>query len=152
LTEAERITALTADPAQSNRGKTDCFFPAEALLWIGQVKTLKQQGYSMKEIAKLFQDKEWLQTLSAAEPIDAAKEQPTEKPQQLSMPVPPATDHRQPGQTCLQVTINEVTSPAYMVNNNLDIEWINEQAEELSLCRTVPHSMFSVNQRALIDS
>ena len=138
---------IVSTPGPEQQGvKQIGFFPAEALIWIGQVKTLKQQGNSMEDIAKLFQDKEWLQSLSAAEPIDPAKERPTEKPQQLSMPVSPATGYRQPGQTGLQVTINELTSPAYMVNNNLEIEWINDQAEELIFHRRIS-SMVDVEAR-----
>ncbi len=106
------------------------YFPAEALLWISQVKLLKQQGNSMNQIAGLFQDKDWVAAISAKTPQQSEKTISTENV------LPPTASPAAAGKN-LKVTINDLTSPAYLINNNFEIEWINEPAEKLIFQREV---------------
>lgn len=117
---------VISSPGPDQQGiKQIGFFPSEALLWIAQVKLLKQQGNSMERIAELFQDKDWVKAISAIAPIRTEK---------TEMPVSSSRHQVDAG---LGVTIDTLTSPAYLVNNNFEIEWINEQAEQLLFHREI---------------
>ncbi len=52
--------------------------------------------------------------------------QPSKSPKNL----PPPEDLRKNGDE-LQLTLQELATPAYLVNNNFEVDWINSQAEEL---------------------
>ena len=123
---------VISSPGPDQQGiKQIGYFPTDALIWIAQVKLLKQQGNSMERIAGLFQDKGWVEAISVATPID------TEKKQQIEKPPMPISVSRHTSESGLEVTINNLSSPAYLVNNNFEIEWINEQAEQLLFHREI---------------
>ncbi len=102
------------------------FFPETAIERIEQVKCLKSEGLSMEEIA---------QRLSGI-PIDEIDEPPR------SRRLKDSGDNIAQGQirgieqnplhtSELNLTVSDIDSPAYLVNRNYEIEWINTQAEEL---------------------
>ncbi len=102
------------------------YFPIESLQWIKQVKKLKQQGKSMEEITELFQDKNWVEGLRVVQEVPADTDE-----EQKDVPGPRLKHRRRNEQKTLKVTIENLTSPAYLINNNLEIEWVNKQAEQV---------------------
>lgn len=145
------------------------YFPASVFENILKVKLLKQQGSTMDEIADLFRagSQEELEETSASEVednfrLDDAKpaahvslEKPTHpsapEPEAETAAAPPvevkpaAAEDRQarPEPAPLRVTIADISSPAYLVNHNFEIEWINGPAEQL---------IFNHDIRALVDA
>ncbi len=107
------------------------YFPLSVLEYILKVKLLKQQGNSMEDIANLFQE-----SLSADQKAARQESQPVQESQ-------PGQERRQKEETVfsqgqrrvsdneLQVTIADINSPAYLINHNFEIEWINKPAEDL---------------------
>ncbi len=116
---------IISSPGPEQHGvKQIGYFPREALDSIEQVKELKRQGYSMSEIAEKFQSN----TIPSipdkpAQPVETKKWQQAET---FSI------EHSLEKESSeLRVTIDKIDSPAYLINNNFEIEWINKQAEEL---------------------
>ena len=100
------------------------YFPASVLEGILKVKLLKQQGNSMEDIANMFQGS------SAADDEDEKEEsQPVQERRQRNEPVSPPSNRRVVDNE-LQVTIADIDSPAYLINHNFEIEWINKPAEK----------------------
>jgi adenylate cyclase len=93
------------------------YFPRAAVERIEIVKILKREGHSMEDIARRFRD------LSEIRPPDTITEVSGEQP---------------------ELTLEEISSPAYLINYNFEIEWINREAEltlfaqQLSLNRDLP--------------
>ncbi len=132
---------LVSNPGSDQEGvKQIGYFPMEALQWIKQVKALKRSGKSMEIIAGMFQNKDWVDTLQARQ------EKTTNPKQQSNIQQTPPRRRRNSEQNGLKVTIENITSPAYLVNNNLEIEWINEQAEQVIFHREI-NSICNVESR-----
>jgi len=121
------------------------YFPLSVLENILKVKLLKQQGNSMDEIASMFQE-------SSAGEIEEIqleqiqeKEEPfiqTRRPEEPA-PVPVTQNHRRVSSSNeLKVTISDISSPAYLINHNFEIEWINKPAEEF---------IFNSNIKDIVD-
>jgi class 3 adenylate cyclase/DNA-binding transcriptional MerR regulator len=108
------------------------YFPASVLERILKVKLLKQQGNSMEDIAHQFQEYP-----------------PTAQKDENQKNIPPAQEKRQRDESVypqarrrisdneLQVTIADINSPAYLINHNFEIEWINKPAEEYIFNRNI---------------
>jgi class 3 adenylate cyclase len=138
------------------------YFPEEALRVIAEVQRLKQEGLSMARIAARFRGEHAERaapvqparvetTIAAAPPAAAATPAPemprppmAERRAGPGNGVAPANDQRpvadmgvtqRPGQP-LRVTIADIPGPAYMVNNNFEAVWWNDQAA---------HDMFGVS-------
>ena len=172
------------------------YFPISVLDCIEQVNLLKQQGNSMEEISRIFQEsnQKTLQDFrdngkSATEKRSIYDHAPSStekfhdvlesiKPVSERHPVPekqsrkdesvferhpvsekqsrkdesiferrrapeqPPLTYRKVSENDLQVTISDISSPAYLVNHNFEIEWINAPAEEL---------IFNKNIRRIAD-
>lgn len=101
------------------------YFPSHVLEHILKVKLLKQQGNSMEEIAQMFQDRYGDDSEIKTPEI---KEQVVSQPPAPSKPLEKTT--RRISDSHLQVTIADIQSPAYLINHNFEIEWINKTAEE----------------------
>jgi len=120
------------------------FFPVEVLTTIDGIKNLKKEGMSMQEIRSVLQER----------PIVAAKNEkgPLETPISAAtadLPFASLADAealavpRENAGTCasaedvrkhrdeLQLTLQELTMPAYLVNNNFEVDWINQEAEDV---------------------
>ena len=78
------------------------YFPRAAVEQIEIVKVLKREGHSMQDIAKRFRN------LPETRPLDRITEVSGEQP---------------------ELTLEEISSPAYLINYNFEIEWINREAE-----------------------
>ena len=126
-------------PGPEERGvKQIGYFPADVLERILKVKLLKQQGNSMEDIAQMFQD-------SVEDDYEAATKEVSEK-DKITRPVekvPVEKTTRRISDSELHVTIADINSPAYMINHNFEIEWINKAAEE---------EIFNHNIHAIIDA
>ena len=106
------------------------YFPVSVLERILKVKFLKQQGNSMDEIASMFKVETTEETVLTTENDKSVIER---RHHEVSLPpvLPKSTD------TELQVTIADIKSPAYLINHNFEIEWINKPAEDLIFNRNI---------------
>jgi DNA-binding transcriptional MerR regulator len=112
------------------------YFPLSVLENILKVKLLKQQGNSMDEIAGMFQEN------SAEEILDIPeKEEPFVEMSRPEKTTPPPI-RRRVSDSELKVTIADISSPAYLINHNFEIEWINTPAEEY---------VFNSNIKQIVD-
>ena len=129
------------------------YFPMSVLENILKVKLLKQQGNSMDEITAIFQE------ASGGLPLDVEKVEehhihvaPPEIDDSESIPdiardkgqtdEPEPQSYRRSSDREVKVTIADIDSPAYLINHNFEIEWINKPAEQF---------IFNRNIRKLID-
>lgn len=124
------------------------YFPASVLERILKVKLLKQQGNSMEEISLLFHAGSPSDQKSDV-PENAAPVQQENVPPVQQKIAPPVQEkrqrdeqaspkvHRRVSDSELQVTVSNINSPAYLVNHNFEIEWINKPAEELIFNRNI---------------
>jgi len=93
------------------------YFPRAAVERIEIVKVLKREGHSMEDIARRFR------SLPEIQSPDTITEVSGEQP---------------------ELTLEAISSPAYLMNYNFEIEWINREAEltlfaqQLSLIRDLP--------------
>jgi class 3 adenylate cyclase/DNA-binding transcriptional MerR regulator len=118
----------------SGLGKTKLIghFPVEVLERIEQVRQLKSAGNNMKQIAAIFA----AQPLYSTEPFDTDNKtmslfqepglQNAETPSQPSIA---KSDSRRIADPELHLSISDINVPAYLVNYNFEIEWINQEAE-----------------------
>jgi len=119
------------------------YFPASVLERILKVKLLKQQGNSMDDIAGMFQEAEHEEISEDSESEEISEEVKSELIVEKRLPGDPRpSPHRRVSDSDLQVTISDINSPAYLVNRNFEIEWINQPAEEL---------IFNRNIRTIVD-
>ena len=116
------------------------YFPTSVLENILKVKLLKQQGNSMEDIALQFQE---------SLPVDQKDERPEITQDESPEITPPVQEtwqrdeslylqsRRRVSDSELQVTIADINSPAYLINHNFEIEWINKPAEEYIFNRNI---------------
>jgi class 3 adenylate cyclase/DNA-binding transcriptional MerR regulator len=107
------------------------YFPLNVLESILKVKLLKQQGNSMDEIAGIFQESTSEESLDIPE-----KEDPYIEMSPPETTTPPQIPRRVSDNE-LQVTIADISSPAYLINHNFEIEWINAPAEKYIFNRDI---------------
>jgi class 3 adenylate cyclase/DNA-binding transcriptional MerR regulator len=132
------------------------YFPASVLENILKVKLLKQQGNSMDDISQQFQkgppadvieEKQEAATPPVLERRLKNEADVIEEKQETA--TPPVLERRLKNEMVspqiqrrvsdseLQVTIADINSPAYLVNHNFEIEWINKPAEDLIFNRNI---------------
>ncbi len=109
------------------------FFPDATASRIHDIQRLKREGHSMDAIAaKLGANTQGLganaETIAAA-PRERATDAPVARQLSVSAPV----EHERPGG--LRLTLDEIPHPAYMLNYNLEVAWLNELARD----RIFPH-------------
>jgi len=95
------------------RAKRIGYFPQDVLNRIEKIKRMKREGVSMETIIKEFSEN--IASNSDSRPVSGG----------------------------LNLSIDDIRSPAYLVNNNFEIEWINQEAEE---------KIFHQNIRLIKDS
>ena len=112
---------VVKSPAASLKGTRKIgYFPETVLDTISEIKKLKGKGKPMEAIAKEF-----------GAPAEGS---PYIGPERRS-PAAPPVDDRVPGTSIempgggLRLTLDEITTPAYLLNYQFEIEWINEAAE-----------------------
>jgi len=126
---------VVGPPRPEDRGvKQIGYFPEDVVERVEKVKALKEQGRSMDQISQFFR--------SSSHDVDdmsrqaqAGVEGRAEERRQ-TRPYTRATDRE------LKVTISDINTPAYLVNSNHEIEWINRQAEDF---------VFNKKVRNLVD-
>jgi len=122
---------IVRNPGPEQKGvKQIGYFPLSVLEHILKVKLLKQQGNSMDEIASIFQESSTTESIDATEVEEPVIE--SRPPEQISHRI-----QRRVSDDELSVTIEDITSPAYLLNHNFEIEWINNAAEDLIFNRSV---------------
>jgi len=100
-------------------------FPKAVFERIEIVKRLKQEGRSMDEIAKSFinmplNDESTKYNHAVQNPLKKDRTSVSERPNRSIR----ADDE------VIKVTLENVKSPAYLINRNFEIEWINREAED----------------------
>jgi class 3 adenylate cyclase/DNA-binding transcriptional MerR regulator len=123
---------IVRSPGPDQKGvKQIGYFPASVLERILKVKLLKQQGNSMDEIASMFQETspDEIKEIIKKEDEPAIERRPIEHP--------PIQTQRRISDSQLKVTISDINSPAYLINHNFEIEWINKQGEDLVFNRDI---------------
>ncbi len=109
------------------------YFQVEVLDRIREVQRLKEEGMNMAEIAARYSG----QTTSAGEETNQAGGTQPASPPAAAAPPPapaPATPPVQAqGRDGLRVTIDSLSAPAYMVNYNFEITWLNDAAKKTVL-------------------
>ncbi|MBW2610395.1 MAG: MerR family transcriptional regulator [Deltaproteobacteria bacterium] len=96
------------------------YFPQTVLDRIKMVKQLKKEGYSMEEIARRFIEK----------PIDENEEDRIKSKILFKDGMKDKRDNAEKIHNKeLKLHIEEISYPAYLLNYNFEIEWINQIAE-----------------------
>jgi class 3 adenylate cyclase/DNA-binding transcriptional MerR regulator len=132
---------IVRKPGPEQKGvKQIGYFPLDVLDLILKVKLLKREGKSMDEIAKLFKEIKSEKNYKSQQQIKEEEEQIDKKEHELPLITRRIADKD------LSVTIADIDSPAYLINHNFEIEWINNSAEELIFNRNV-HSIVDVESR-----
>lgn len=103
------------------------YFPEGVIERIKMVKRLKREGGSMEEIVRKFKEAENNQNFSDVE-ISSPHNTADSRADHPSANVPNLSGRI--ADKGLTLTINDIGSPAYLVNNNLEITWINNEAED----------------------
>jgi class 3 adenylate cyclase/DNA-binding transcriptional MerR regulator len=106
------------------------YFPESVIDSITQIKELKKQGYSMDTIADIMKRSNLIpaqgETIMMDEnKIEHPKCEKENLPSEDTFSQAPLSANTNP----LHVTINDITCPAYLLNNNYEIDWINAVAE-----------------------
>ena len=106
------------------------YFPIEVLDRIRDVQRLKEKGMNMTEIAARYSGK-------MTSPGDATNQaggtQPASPPVAAApppFPSPATAPVRAEGRDGLRVTVDSLSAPAYMVNYNFEIIWLNDAAKK----------------------
>jgi len=129
------------------------YFPLSVLEAILKVKLLKQQGNSMDDIAQLFQESISADQKAVSQEIDQPVQERRQKAvsHEIDQPVQErrqkdeslfSQSQRRVSDSELQVTIADINSPAYLINHNFEIEWINKPAED---------SIFNCNIKEIVN-
>ena len=117
---------VVGPPRPEDKGvKQIGYFPEEVLSRIDRVRLLKGQGRSMGDIARLFGEKSSQLSIMDSTDPDTGGGSPT------SPKAPPSRSYIRSSDNDLRVTISDISTPAYLVNHNFEVEWINKQAEDL---------------------
>lgn len=107
------LSAVEREPGVPRLG----FFPENALEKIDQVKRLKSEGMSMSEIAEQMSSPENLvqnHSEKTASSKSGRRGFETESPSDLSV----------------ALSVDNIPGPAFMLNNNFELTWWNQHAEE----------------------
>ncbi|MFZ5799453.1 MAG: adenylate/guanylate cyclase domain-containing protein [Desulfobulbaceae bacterium] len=119
-------------PPEEHGAKQIGYFPESVLGRLEQIKALKSQGRSMEEVVAL------LGRAKAASGTPDGSEDGGVAPAAEAGPARRRTDPPHPvAGAPPRLTIADIASPAYLINTNFEVEWINRQAEELVAGRGV---------------
>ncbi len=101
-------------------------FSPEALATIEQVNNLKKRGLSMVEIASIMKQESSDTTAAARQPANETA--PDKERRVKDRRAGSSKNIEQVPGGGLRLTLDQVTSPAYMVNTRFELEWTNEEA------------------------
>lgn len=125
----------------SSKAKQIGYFPPSVLDAIRKIRQYKEEGYSMDEIC------EHLRAEVARPSLDIHAEEGSGHAGRPMQDGERRTD-RETGEKTREVlmsvrtnevklTINDLQCPAYLINNNFEIDWINAEAEEMIFGQSV---------------
>lgn len=97
------------------------YFPAEVIETIDKVKHLKDEGETMEEIVRKVKD------LPAEEYNENSEVKKIRFDERTEKVIRDKIGTSSPG---LSLTLEDINAPAYLLNYQFEIEWINEEAEE----------------------
>jgi len=98
------------------------YFPDSVLGDIERIQRLKREGASMEEIARQWSD------VRPIRPLETEKRRREDGPDLEPVPARKEEPPVEAGQ--LKLTIEDIKIPAYLINPNYQVEWINPEAEE----------------------
>lgn len=104
-----------ANPGQSKGPRMLGYFPDDTIERIYRVQQLKREGLSMAEIVS-----------GLADPVVASADS---APPADSPPPPPGVPASPSPSGGLRVTLDDISHPAYMINYNFELVWINESGK-----------------------
>lgn len=109
-------------------------FPDEALSRVEEVQRLKKQGLSMSTISDRFRNKllgnSQLPQQEETHGGEVQDKVATLKIPETTDPPPVDSEMRQRRHLTLELSIDDIPGPAYMVNNNFELVWWNDLANE----------------------
>lgn len=100
-------------------------FPSSALSVIAQVERLKREGYLMSEIVDMLKNG----TLPAPQPATAPVAAPRALPPSVANVTSLNGNDKRVASGGLRLTLDQIESPAYLVNGRFELEWANDQAQ-----------------------
>lgn len=103
------------------------FFPQSVLDSIDKVKTMKKEGMSIQEIAAILAGEPKAGT-HMENKSEGVRREPERRTEEKTIP-------RDVGQ--LTLSIDDIRTPAYLINYKFEIEWTNRAAEEEIFKQTV---------------
>ena len=114
----ERPSVLPSSKADTEAPRIG-FFPEQAVTVIEEVQRLKKQGLTMNEIAQKFRRDTGTET---SEPVSDSI------PTSLMSYIRSKTDQHKRKSFSMELSVESIPGPAYMVNNNFELIWWNEEA------------------------
>jgi len=115
---------------RSVRARMLGYFPESVIDSIIQIKELKKKGYSMDTIANRLKRSDLTPNSGETVPQDETKTEDA-KSEKETLQSQNTFSRMMSGDapSPLTVTINDITCPAYLLNYNYEIDWINKDAE-----------------------
>jgi len=104
------------------------YFPKTVFERIRIIKSLKREGNSMNEIAKTLKDMP-LTDESVESICRRHTDQNSIKKDKISELERPNEFNRISDEV-LKVTLKDINFPAYLINRNFEVEWVNSEAED----------------------
>ena len=103
------------------------YFPESVIDLILQIKEMKNNGLSMDAISERLRQPEGVR--SEEQPVYWIKTSGDENASRASLPEDDlfTSAAKSPRET-LKVTISNIPCPAYLLNNNFEIDWVNPEA------------------------
>lgn len=120
---------IVSNPGLEGKGPRQLgFFPDDSIARIESINKLKQEGYSMTEIVDVLRTtpESTLAAKSSPQPIDSDK-------REFAATAPPSSPPRRMETGSPRVTIEDLSHPAYMINHNFELIWINQEARRRML-------------------
>jgi class 3 adenylate cyclase/DNA-binding transcriptional MerR regulator len=114
----ERPRVLPSSKADTEAPRIG-FFPEQAVTIIDDVQRLKKQGLTMSEIAQKFRKESGTATTETSS--DSI-------PTSLMSYIRSKTDQNKRSTLSVELSVESIPGPAYLVNNNFELIWWNEAA------------------------
>ena len=129
------------------------YFPVSAIKTLERVKRLKNRGYAMAEIVDIIRaDTNADGAISVADGA-ADTRQAQGAVAIAAAPTSSEASHgvdKPNGRTSLHLTIDQIDSPAYMVNGSFELEWVNDHALEMLFDAESPQAQ-DITERKLFN-
>lgn len=108
------------------------FFPEDALERVQAVQILKGQGFSMAQVSERLAQTDALLEVQELQ-LEATTSRPAMRPIRRSNPAPTSKSTASPTSESLghlSLSLDTLTHPAYMLNYNFELTWLNEPARK----------------------